>query len=197
MICHGDLKVKKGEMAVAFFGNLPAYCLNFVQNFFAQVYNNEPWGDFYHPKDVKPIIASVFSEERQQIWNRMTSGMYYEFRSHWSRTHSSFLELLELCLNRTKFDAKYGRKTVTDICSNLDVLGIYREGARVNLLLEKKQLPVLLIDRQRRSVPILKWQKKYQDDVLRDIADQKIGRDMKTIRLDREPYVVIQGSRSG
>jgi hypothetical protein len=57
-----------------------------------------------------------------------------------------------------KFEGKYEQKKVTQICNNVDVLSIYREAVRVNLLLEKKQLPVLLIHRQKKSVPILKLQ---------------------------------------
>jgi hypothetical protein len=157
MICHEDLQLKKEELAIAFFGNLPAYCLNFVQSLFAQVYNNEPRAEYYHPKDVKPIFCLVFSEKRQRIWNRVTTQIFFMYRSHMSRTSSSFDELLKICLDRAKFEDKYGRKTITQICSNLDVFSIYRESVRVNLLLEKKQLPLLLTHRQRMSVPILKW----------------------------------------
>jgi hypothetical protein len=127
-----------------------------MQSFFAQVYNNEPRAEYYHPKDVKPIFFSVFSEERQQIWNRVTAQTFFMYRSHMSRTSSSFDELLKICLDRVKFEDKYGRRTVTQICNNLDVFSIYREAVRVNLLLEKKQLQVLLTHRQRMSVPILK-----------------------------------------
>jgi hypothetical protein len=193
MICHGDLQLKKGEFAIAFFGNLPIYCLNFMQSFFAHVYNNEPKAEYYHPKDVQPIFSSVFTKERQQIWNRVTAQTFFMYKSHMSRTSSSFDELLQICLDCAKFEGKYGQKTVTQICSNLDVLSIYREAIRVNLLLEKKQLPVLLIHRQRMSVPILKWQKKYQEDLLRDIAEEKISRDQMKIRLEKEPYIVMHG----
>jgi hypothetical protein len=147
MICHEDLQLKKGKLAIAFFRNLPAYCLNFVHSFFAQVYNNKPRAEYYHPKDVKPIFWSVFSEERYRIWNRVTAQTFFMYRSHMSRTSSSFDELLKICLGRTKFENKYKRKTGAQICGNLDVLSIYREALRVNLLLEKKQLPVLLTHR--------------------------------------------------
>jgi hypothetical protein len=43
------------------------------------------------------------------------------------------------------------------------------------------------------SVPILKWQKKYQEDLLRDIAEEKISRDQSKIRLEKEPYLVMHG----
>jgi hypothetical protein len=193
MIYHGDLQLKKKELAIAFFGNLPVYCLNFIQSFFAQVYNNKPRAEYYHPKDVKPIFSSVFSEERQRIWNRVTAQTFFMYRSHMSRTSSSFDELLQIYLDPAKFEGKYGQKIVTQICSNLDVLSIYREAVRVNLLLEKKQLPVLLIHRQRMNVPILKWQKKYQEYLLHDIAQEKISRDHKKISLEKEPYVVMHG----
>jgi hypothetical protein len=110
-----------------------------------------------------------------------------------SRTNSSFDELLKICLDHAKFENKYGRKTVTQICSNLDVLSIYTEVVRVNLLLEKKQLPVLLIHRRRMSVPVLKWQKKYHENLLHDIAEEKISRDQRKIRLEKEPYIVMHG----
>jgi hypothetical protein len=58
---------KKKELAIAFLGNLPAYCLNFMQSFFAQVYNNEPRAEYYHPKDVIPILPSVLMEEKQRV----------------------------------------------------------------------------------------------------------------------------------
>jgi hypothetical protein len=119
------------------------------------------------------------------------------YRSYMSRTSSSFDELLKIYLDRAKFKDKYGQKIVTQIWSNLDVLSIYREADRVNLLLKKKQLPVLLTHRQRMSVPILKWQKKYQEDLLRDIAREKISRDERKIRLEKEPYVVMHGGPWG
>jgi hypothetical protein len=72
MICHGDLQLQKGELAIALFGNLLAYCLNFVQSFFAQVYNNEPKAEYYHLKDVTPILPLVLMEEKQRVWNRVT-----------------------------------------------------------------------------------------------------------------------------
>jgi hypothetical protein len=80
--------------------------------------------EYYHLKDVKSIFFSVFSEERQQIWNRITTQTFFMYRSHMRRTSSSFDELLQICLDHAKFESKYGQKTVTEICSNLDVLSI-------------------------------------------------------------------------
>ena len=192
MICHGDLQLQEGELAIAFFGNLPAYCLEFVKSFFDQVYKYEPRAEYYHPKDVTPILPSVFMADKQRVWNRVTDETFYLYRSHMSRTASSCSTLLETCLDPAQFESKYGRKTVTAVCSNLDVLSIWREAVRVNQLLEKKQLPVLLYHRQRMSVPILKWHKKYEEDLKRDIAEGNLGycqRDM----LPEEPNVVLHG----
>jgi hypothetical protein len=39
------------------------------------------------------------------------------------------------------------------------------------------------------SVPILKWEKKYQEDLLRDIVEEKISRDQRKIRLEKSPML--------
>jgi hypothetical protein len=174
MICHEDLQLQQKKLIIAFFGNLLAYCLNFVQSFFAQVYNNEPRAEYYYPKDVSPILPSMLIEEKQRVWNGVTIEKFYLYRSHMSRTSSSCKELLQICLDLAMFESKYGQKTVIAIFSNLDVLSIWREAARVNWLLEKKQLPVLLFHRQRMSMSIMKWHKKYKEDLERDIAEDKI-----------------------
>jgi hypothetical protein len=67
MICHSNLQLQKRELPIAFFGNVPTYCLNFVQSFFAQVYNNEPRAEYYHQKDVTAILPSVLMEEKQRV----------------------------------------------------------------------------------------------------------------------------------
>jgi hypothetical protein len=123
----------------------------------------------------------------------VTAQIFFMYRSHTSRTSSSFDELLQIYLDCAKFEGKYGRKTLIQICRNLDVFSIYTEVVRVNLLLEKKQLLVLLIHRQRMNVPILKWQKKYEEDLLCDIVEETISRDQRKIRLEKEPYVVMHG----
>jgi hypothetical protein len=59
-------------------------------------------------------------------------------------------------------------------------------------LLEKKQLLVLLFHKQRMSVPIVKWHKKYEEDLKHDIAEGKIYYPQRC-RLEEEPYVVLHG----
>jgi hypothetical protein len=115
---------------------------------------------------------------------------FYLYRSHWSRTSISCKELLQICLDPAKFESKYGQKTVTVICDNLNVLSIWKKAVRVNQLLEKKQLLVLLYHRQRMSMRIMKWHKKYEEDLKRDIAEGKINYCQKC-RLEKEPCVVL------
>jgi hypothetical protein len=124
--------VAKKRTCYSVFWKPTAYCLNFVKSFFNQLYNNKPKGDYYHPKDVIPILPLVLMEEKQRVWNRITVEKFYFSRSHMSRTGSSCEDLLKTCLDPAKFKSKYGQKTVTVICSKLNVLSIWREANTVN-----------------------------------------------------------------
>jgi hypothetical protein len=65
MIMHSSLQVEDPEVAMAHFGNLPGYCVEFVCGFMYQLYHMDSKGDIYYPKGVKqhmmpnPIIPAL------------------------------------------------------------------------------------------------------------------------------------------
>jgi hypothetical protein len=115
MILHGDLQLTAGELAIAYFGNLPAYCLELVVEFYNQLYREEPRAAYYHPRDVKqPILPSVNDMElRQLVWNNMTDKQFYEYRSHWSIISSTTMTIYNTMIDNDKFIRRFKNKTVT------------------------------------------------------------------------------------
>jgi hypothetical protein len=68
MIFHEDLQLQQGELAIAFFDNLPAYCLEFVKEFYEQFYKFEPKGSYFWPKDVKQaILPTELMDTKQRV----------------------------------------------------------------------------------------------------------------------------------
>jgi hypothetical protein len=117
----------------------------------------------------------------------MTNAKFFEYESHWSRTASLTSTLYFICSNPQKFKGKYGYKTTTNVCNQLDFFSIYREANKVNQLIRKKQLPVLLYNRPKKSVHIINWHKDYVEEIKQNLAKDKILNAM----LEVEPYKII------
>jgi hypothetical protein len=66
MIMHGDLQLESAEVAMAYFGNLPGYCVKFVCEFMYQLHHTDLKGDIYYPEGVKQYVLSEMSFEQMQ-----------------------------------------------------------------------------------------------------------------------------------
>jgi hypothetical protein len=66
MIMHGDLQIEDPKVAMAHFGNLPGYCVEFVCEFMYQLYHTDPKGDIYCPAGVKEYAMSDLTIKQMQ-----------------------------------------------------------------------------------------------------------------------------------
>jgi hypothetical protein len=198
MMVHGDLQVQAPELLLAQFGNLPAWCLQFIMDWISKFTTQRPVGEIYFPSDViTPILIPSVGKARpdliklaKQTWREVTGNKLYEFQRQWASTTRRAEYFYNIALDEDRWLAKYGRFVKEDVrmVTYWDFLIIYREAERVDQLFQKRQMPFLYLERQRRCIPLTS----KIHALANEMYAAKIARKIKKRELPSEPFVVVQ-----
>jgi len=189
MVMYGDLQVAHSDLLMSFTGNLPAYCLQFLQAYFVQASKEFPYHPRVNPKEpVLGIVPNSSRKQKQSAWNDCLADQLQSFQDHWTSVQIESEALFQLMLRTEQYQKKFVGRTIYKVCNNFDFLMIYREAIRVDNLFLKKQLPILLFARQLRSLPFTFFQEKEREEIRSAILEYTV----RTPSMLVEPFDIFQ-----
>lgn len=152
MLLHGHLQMENSDLLLAFFGNLPAYVLEFMVTYIKQTNRVSPGPSPLSPRRPCCDMTPTTIDDRQRFWNNISTFRLAEYQQKWLDLIPCVTPLLEIFRDTERCLQKFPN-SYHATCCNYDFMGIFMGASRVNSMFSHRYLPMLDEPRQWRSLP--------------------------------------------
>lgn len=168
MLLHGHVQVEDPDLLLGYFGNLPAYVLEFMLTYLRQTSRPYRLPLFSTPQRPFSIIhLSTRGKEMRRIWGNISSQRLQDYMGYWRNLLPKVVPLMEMFRVSKDYLRKFP-ESYHATCCNYDFIGVFMEAKKVHGMFVGQYLPLLEETRQWKSLPFYR----VRTDLMSKVADE-------------------------